>query len=341
MEASSISKKDSTGKRTLTVAQQRERVIMGVLLRIGVGMLVSGVIVGLILLGVALTSQSHLSTNVVPLGPSAKYHYPPDMKTSGMQELSAVSLSQLRVAIITPQEMKTGQTYPIVVLLIGEVGNDTQVYNFFTEQNGLTTSGYAYSFYTPLMQPSITGVTGNSLADFFGKGYSATAPANLIAPYSTSSLSSTPPDARIPASPSGERSLDTYGIIWEWDVTPQNAGQQILNLDITAKWAPQPAASSPSAATPSLSTQERQLLLTSVPVPVSTPLVYPSLQSLFNGIDTGLTGLGTALVSTATITMLINWCLTRVPPWEQGGGSNSSSAKDAEEPKLALQTADG
>jgi hypothetical protein len=316
----------SATRGKLTPAQQRERAVISVLFKIGIGLVVFGIIVTLLLIVIVPSFRSTLPTKSSSFGASATYHYP-GIDPSKMQPLSSVNQDLLKVAIITPQNMQTGQTFPVTVLLFADTGENAQAYNFFAEQNNLTGPTYAYSFYTLQLQPPGTGSADNSLGGYFGKKYTSVAAANLIAPYSSSSGSSLTDTSS--ALPSGQQqSLDTYGIMWEWNITPQEAGQQILSVNITATWSPQTSTSATPTATPTTptptatstptDTETRQLLLTSIPVQVKTPLVYPSLQELFTGISTGLTTTGTALVSTTTLAMLFSWIVRGIPPWQQG-----------------------
>lgn len=312
----------------LTPSQQRERKIISVLLKVGIGLGVFGLIATFLLTVIIPRFRSTLPTTSASYNPQATYNYPSIDYSSAMQPLSSVDQGLLRVVIITPKNMQTGQTFPVTVLLFADTTADLQVYQAFTEQNNLINPQYAYSFYSLLSQP-VDPSADNSLGDYFGTNYpEVAATANLIAPYSTSSglsLNDTS-SAALPGQPD-ERSLDTYGIMWEWDVTPQEVGQQILSLNITATWSPQVSSSaSLSTATPAptaapTDTKTRQLLLTSIPVRVNATLVYPSLQDLFTGISTGLTTTGAALVSTTFLAlilhMLYNWIFLKIPPWEQ------------------------
>lgn len=293
----------------------REHAVLGVLFRIGIALLVAGAIVTVIFVYIVPSfNQSDVSTVFNEL-----YSY----KGSAMHNLAQESQDQLEVLLIVPKNLRVGLTSTVQVLF-SSAGNLPEWSVFYarnglspTKKTGSTVNKAAYNLYYSFVQIQPTSKsTGNSFANFFGPGYNLTAVASL----------SVPP-ADVAAISPGEQSLEQYGIVWEWNVTPKIAGQQILSLNVTAMWKPHDTRAQATM-------EERQLAVIDASTQVTAPIVFPFLQSLLTGISQGITGLGAALAGTSTIAFLFKVLSDRVAwPWKKADTTDVPASNAVKQPE--------
>ncbi len=134
------------------------------------------------------------------------------------QDIISSQIPEIKIEAVYPAHMIINQSYVITVSLVSK-----------TEPSPILQSLEKATMV--VTEPTPVGTPGTTVQQAFGQGFKPVAIATLNAG-SFKVLSALSGEQ----SPSGEQSLEQPVVEWDWNVTPQYTGTQILSVDITIRW---------------------------------------------------------------------------------------------------------
>lgn len=127
--------------------------------------------------------------------------------------LARLDITQTTIKTQFPPKMLKNHSYEVKVFLLS-TANGENISNILIEKATVVASN-----------PTPVGTPHTALLNAFGPGYTPYATANLYGGTFT-----------IQAISPAEQSLQQSIIEWDWNITPQDTGQQVLNVDVVLQW---------------------------------------------------------------------------------------------------------
>ncbi len=129
-------------------------------------------------------------------------------------EMICSQIPEIKIETVYPAHMIINQSYVITVSLVSK-----------TEPSPILQSLEKATMV--VTEPTPVGTPGATVQQAFGQGFE---------PFATATLNAG--SFKVLSAPSGEQSLRQRIVEWDWNVTPQYTGTQILSVDIEVAWKP-------------------------------------------------------------------------------------------------------
>src|SRR5579885_2894803 len=129
--------------------------------------------------------------------------------------LAQRQLSAVQVKTEVPSKVQVNHSYDLRVSLVPKDGSQN-LSDIVVEQTTIASA-----------MPTPAGTPGVSIAKAFGAGY---------APYATAALTSGTFDVTLVGQET--QSLQQPSVVWDWNITPHQAGAQVITGAITVEWLP-------------------------------------------------------------------------------------------------------
>jgi hypothetical protein len=232
---------------------------------------------------------------------------PPIPTPTPEQDVISSQIPEIKIEALYPAHMIINQSYVITVSLVSNTGSTPTLPPIEKATMVVT-------------QPTPVGTPGATMQQAFGQGFE---------PYAAATLNAG--SFKVLSAPSGEQSLRQPVVEWDWNVTPQSTGAQILSVDITITW--EQTQSAVVLFPPKFRIGNPQLS-----VDVTEPATPPPSFFIFGPIDLGklITDGIVALISTGAVTSFGIWILRRRKKNDEQSSSTTPSnppAKDVTEDK--------
>jgi len=223
------------------------------------------------------------------------------------QDIISSQIPEIKIEALYPAHMIINQSYVIKVSLVSKTGSSP-------------TAPPIEKATMVVTEPTPVGTPGATVQQAFGQGFEPFATATL-----TAGSFKVPPSS----APSGPQSLRQPAVEWDWNVTPQYTGTQILSVDITIMWEQTQSAVVRFPLTFRIGNPQLSVDVTEPPTPPtpSPPFFKIGQIDLGNLITQGIV----ALIGTGILGTLVIWIGQRRKKKDEQASSTTPSSPPAKD----------